>query len=77
MRSRTCISPPVERRGILSYSALDLGDADAALKHAQAAWKLADMAENDELRASVTGYQSLIARFQKDYAGAARFIERA
>jgi hypothetical protein len=62
--------------GILSYAALDLGDANAAATHARAAWKLADMAENDELRAWVRGTESLIARFQKDYLRAARYVEQ-
>nr|WP_239029236.1 helix-turn-helix transcriptional regulator [Pseudonocardia acidicola] len=61
--------------GILSYAALDLGDADAAATHARTAWRLSDLAADDELRAWVRGTESLIARFQKDYRKAARFIE--
>lgn len=61
--------------GVLSYAALDLGEPDAADTHARAAWQLADLAADDELRAWVRGTESLIARFQKDYGRAARFIE--
>lgn len=54
-------------QGILAYSALDLGDADAAMTHAGAGCICADRARDNELRAWVRGTQSLIARFQGDY----------
>jgi hypothetical protein len=57
--------------GIHSYAALDLGDADAAATHARVAWLLSDRAAQDELRAWVRGTESLIVRFQKNYAEAA------
>lgn len=60
--------------GVLSYAALDLGNADAAATHARAAWQLADAARDDELRAWVRGTESLIARFQKDYGRGGQFI---
>ena len=61
--------------GVLSYAALDLGDPAAAATHAKVAWKLADIAGDDELRAWVRGTESLIARFQKDYNAAKTFID--
>ena len=61
--------------GVLSYAALDLGDPAAAETHGRTAWVLAELADDNELRAWVRGTQSLIARFQKKYGPAARFIE--
>lgn len=61
--------------GVLSYAALDLGESAAARTHAQTAWKLANAADDDELRAWVRGTESLIARFQKDYPSAAHLIQ--
>ncbi|MFI9331957.1 helix-turn-helix domain-containing protein [Kitasatospora sp. NPDC052868] len=60
--------------GILAYAALDLGHAGIAADHAQAAWRCADFAGDDELRVWVRGTQSLIARFRSDYAAALEFI---
>jgi len=61
--------------GVLSYAALDLGDPDAARTHVHTAWRLADVANDDELKAWVRGTESLIARFQKDYRRAALLIQ--
>ncbi|MGH3567389.1 MAG: hypothetical protein ACRDRH_15420 [Pseudonocardia sp.] len=61
--------------GVLSYAALDLGEPEAAKTHARAAWRLADLANDDEQRAWVRGTESLIARFQKDYRFAATLIQ--
>ncbi|MGQ0576512.1 MAG: helix-turn-helix domain-containing protein [Pseudonocardia sp.] len=60
--------------GVLSYAALDLGNPEAAAIHARAAWQLADIARDDELRAWVRGTESLVARFQKNYRQAGQFI---
>ncbi|WP_163554098.1 helix-turn-helix domain-containing protein [Candidatus Frankia alpina] len=60
--------------GVLSYAALDLGEPDAATTHARTAWRLADLADDDEQRAWVRGTESLIARFRKDYALATSLI---
>jgi tetratricopeptide (TPR) repeat protein len=60
--------------GVLSYAALDLGDPDGATTHARTAWRLADLASDDELRAWVRGTQSLIERFAKNYDKAAALI---
>ena len=62
-------------QGVLSYAALDLGDANAAMTHADAAWSCAQQAGDNELRAWVRGTQSLIARFQSDYANALNFVQ--
>ncbi len=61
-------------QGILAYAALDLGDANAAMTHAGAAWVCADRAGNNELRVWVRGTQSLIARFQGDYSEAMQHV---
>jgi transcriptional regulator with XRE-family HTH domain len=53
--------------GVLAYAALDLGESDVAFAHARAAWKAADHAQDNELRAWVRGTQSLIARFAGQY----------
>jgi hypothetical protein len=60
--------------GVISYAALDLGEPDIARIHAQAAWRLADVANDNELRAWVRGTESLIARFEKDYGRATTLI---
>ncbi|HEX6074589.1 MAG TPA: helix-turn-helix transcriptional regulator [Micromonosporaceae bacterium] len=62
-------------QGVLAYAALDLGDADGAMTHATAAWRCAEHAGDNELHAWVRGTQSLIARFQGDYAHALGFVE--
>lgn len=61
--------------GVLAYAALDLGNSRAAIVHGQAAYHLADLADNDELRAWARGTQSLIARFDWDFARAQWFLE--
>jgi tetratricopeptide (TPR) repeat protein len=61
--------------GVLSYAALDLGEPDAAMTHARTAWRLAELADDDEQRAWVRGTESLIARFRKDYSSAAALIQ--
>lgn len=53
--------------GVLTYAALDLGGDDQALAHARAAWRCADLAGDDELRAWTRGTQSLIVRFGGDF----------
>jgi len=53
--------------GILSYAALDLGHNDAAMLHGSAAWQMADLAGDNELKSWTRGTQSLIARFDKRY----------
>ncbi|MCD9196043.1 hypothetical protein [Streptomyces albireticuli] len=60
--------------GILAYSALDLGDADAALEHARAAGRCAQHAGDTELLMWVRGTQSLIARFNGDYGIALDYV---
>ncbi|MEO3776313.1 helix-turn-helix domain-containing protein [Micromonospora sp. B11E3] len=61
-------------QGVLSYSALDLGDADAAMVHADAAMVCAERAGSNELRGWVRGTQSLIARFRSDYTSALNYV---
>lgn len=61
-------------QGVLAYAALDLGDAKAAMTHAEAAWTCAEHAGDNELRAWTRGTQSLIARFQGDYAHALDYL---
>lgn len=53
--------------GVLAYAAVDLGHDSTAVVHNDTAWKMADLANDNELRAWVRGTQSLIARFGKDY----------
>jgi tetratricopeptide (TPR) repeat protein len=62
-------------QGVLSYAALDLGNADIAMTHSHAAWAMANRAENDEMRGWVRGTQSLIARFDSNYGPARAFID--
>ncbi|WBC13372.1 helix-turn-helix domain-containing protein [Micromonospora sp. WMMA1998] len=61
-------------QGVLAYAALDLGSADAAMTHADAAWTCAEHAGDNELRAWTRGTQSLIARFKGDYAHALDYV---
>jgi hypothetical protein len=61
--------------GVLAYAALDLGDATSAAMHGAAAWHMANLVENDELRAWARGTQSLIARFNQEYVRAQLFAE--
>ncbi|MCA1703384.1 MAG: helix-turn-helix transcriptional regulator [Actinobacteria bacterium] len=51
--------------GILAYAAVDLGDSGAARVHGEAAWRMADITGDNELRAWSRGTQSLIYRFEK------------
>ncbi|MFD9443384.1 helix-turn-helix domain-containing protein [Streptomyces sp. NPDC060001] len=60
--------------GVLSYALLDMGDADEALTHANAAGRCAELAGDAELAAWVAGTQSLIARFQGDYGRALEYV---
>ncbi|MFI8942719.1 hypothetical protein [Streptomyces syringium] len=60
--------------GILAYSALDLGDPDAALEHARAAGRCAQYAGDMELLMWVRGTQSLISRFSGDYGIALDYV---
>ncbi|QIS01288.1 helix-turn-helix domain-containing protein [Nocardia brasiliensis] len=57
--------------GVLSYLTLDLGQADTARVHAQAAFQLGDRANHDQLRAWARGTQALAFRFTKDFELAA------
>jgi hypothetical protein len=61
-------------QGVLAYAALDLGDADVAMTHADAAWACADRARDNELRVWVRGTQSLVARFRSDHRSAMWFV---
>jgi tetratricopeptide (TPR) repeat protein len=61
--------------GILSYAALDLGRSDIARTHIETAWHMADLTEDNELKAWVRGTQSLIARFDQKWDSATSFIE--
>lgn len=61
--------------GILSYLTLDLGQADHAKVHAQAAFQLGDRADHDQLRAWSRGTQALAHRFTKDFELAAAAAE--
>ncbi|HEY9418419.1 MAG TPA: helix-turn-helix transcriptional regulator [Pseudonocardia sp.] len=61
--------------GIVTYAALDLGSPESAHTHAKAAWRTADFAGDNELRAWVRGTQSLVARFEKRYILAEAFVE--
>lgn len=53
--------------GVLAYAALDLGRPQLAATHGDVAWRMADVAGDNELWAWVRGTQSLIARFEKRY----------
>jgi len=61
-------------QGVLAYAALDLGDPQAAMTHADAAWACADQVGDNELRAWVRGTQSLIARFRSDFTDALWYV---
>jgi transcriptional regulator with XRE-family HTH domain len=60
--------------GLLSYAALDLGDADAAMEHARAGGRCARYAGDTDLLVWVRGTQSLIARFNGDYGVALDYV---
>ncbi|MCP2296039.1 Helix-turn-helix domain [Nocardia amikacinitolerans] len=53
--------------GVLAYLTLDLGQADTARVHAEAAFELGDRADHDQLRAWARGTQALAFRFTKDF----------
>ncbi|MEV0339652.1 helix-turn-helix domain-containing protein [Nocardia sp. NPDC050713] len=53
--------------GVLAYLTLDLGQADTARVHAEAAFTLGDRADHDQLRAWARGTQALAFRFTKDF----------
>ncbi|MFE3003442.1 hypothetical protein ACFXG4_52050 [Nocardia sp. NPDC059246] len=53
--------------GVLSYLTLDLGQAQDAKVHAEAAFQLGDRAGDDQLRAWARGTQALAYRFTKDF----------
>ncbi|QNE21642.1 helix-turn-helix domain-containing protein [Kribbella qitaiheensis] len=61
--------------GVLAYAALDLGNTKIAFTHSAAAWNMADLAGDNELRAWTRGTQSLIARFDKDYELGRKFVD--
>jgi transcriptional regulator with XRE-family HTH domain len=61
--------------GVLAYAALDLGSPAAAATHGQAAWRMGDLAGDNNLRAWARGTQSLIARFEKRFAQAQAYID--
>ncbi len=61
--------------GVLAYASVDLGASRQAAVHGQATYRLADLADNDELRAWARGTQSLIARFDEDYTRAQWYLE--
>ncbi|MBI1759182.1 MAG: helix-turn-helix transcriptional regulator [Actinobacteria bacterium] len=61
-------------QGVLAYAALDLGNADAASTHIEAAWTCAERADDDALRSWVRGTQSLVARFQANYGQALEYV---
>lgn len=56
--------------GVLSYLTLDLGQAETAAVHAQAAFTLGERAGHDPLRAWARGTQALAFRFTKDFEAA-------
>src|SRR5690606_22525892 len=60
--------------GILSYAALDLGNARAAMANARAALTFADLAGSNELAVWVRGTQSLIARFAGQHRQAEDYV---
>ncbi|MFC8529180.1 multiprotein-bridging factor 1 family protein [Nocardia sp. NPDC057227] len=56
--------------GVLAYLTLDLGQADTARVHAQAAFTLGERANHDTLRAWARGTQALAWRFTKNFEAA-------
>lgn len=62
--------------GILSYAALDLGNARAAMANARSALICADLAGSTDLTAWVRGTQSLIARYATRFDDAESFIQK-
>ncbi len=61
--------------GVLAYAALDLGDPVAAATHGAAAWHMAEIVGDNDLRGWVRGTQSLVARFSQDFVRADLFAE--
>jgi tetratricopeptide (TPR) repeat protein len=61
--------------GVLAYLALDAGAEQSAAAHADLAWRAADRAGSDQLRAWVRGTQSLITRFAGDFRAAMALAE--
>lgn len=61
--------------GVIAYAALDLGDPHSAAIHSAAVWRIADFADNDELRAWSRGTQSLVARYNEEYTKARLLAE--
>jgi hypothetical protein len=61
--------------GVIAYAALDLGDVSAATVHGAAVWHMADLADDNGLRAWARGTQSLIARFNQEFVKAQLFAE--
>jgi tetratricopeptide (TPR) repeat protein len=82
LRDRAC--PPRDLRelqaatsrvcGIIAYAALDLGRSAAADVNAAAAFRLGGQAQMSELQAWARGTQSLIARYERDYARAEALV---
>lgn len=60
--------------GVLAYATLDLGNPNAAMLHSEIAWKMGDIAGDNELRAWARGTQSLVSRFDQNYDRARSFI---
>jgi DNA-binding XRE family transcriptional regulator len=58
---------------LLAWMSVDLDWPDAAEAHARAAWLCAERAEHDGLRAWVRATQHTAARWQHDFATAARY----
>jgi tetratricopeptide (TPR) repeat protein len=58
--------------GIMSYAALDLGQASQAHTYARGAYRVGDRLSHDGLRAWARGTQSLISRFQGQFSTAYR-----
>lgn len=60
--------------GVLTYAALDLGSPTTAASHADLAWRMAEVAGDNELKAWVRGTQSLLSRFEQNYILATEYI---
>lgn len=56
--------------GVLAYLTLDLGQADTAHVHAEAAFRLGDRADDNSLRVWARGTQALAHRFVRDFTAA-------
>lgn len=62
--------------GLLSYSTLDLGDADSAHRHVKAQMKTARLAGHDELLAWSLGTEAMIRRFERDFRRSLQPVEQ-